>query len=153
MLDSFMDGLVPIFGVLLIFGAIPTIILVGIIMKLKNRRHKVEEHSKLISQIIEKSEGANIDFKAMAEMLNETDSKKKTTKMAVLKHLEYGALCSVVGLFVLLYGLFINPINKAVIIGGLLLTIGVAFLVMFFVSKNYLKKEIEKEEKELAEKA
>ena len=153
MLDSFMHGLVPIFGVLLLFGGIPAIILTGVIMVLKNRRHKVEEHSKLISQMIEKSEGANIDFKAMAEMLNETDSKKKTTKMVVLKHLEYGALCSLVGLFVLLYGLFINPINKAVIIGGLLLTIGVAFLVMFFVSKNYLKKEIEKEEKELAEKA
>ena len=102
--------------------------------------------------MIEKSESANIDFKAMAEMLNETDSKKKTTKMAVLKHLEYGALCSLVGLFVLLYGVFAT-VNKAVIIGGLLLTIGVAFLVMFFVSKNYLKKEIEKEEKELAEKA
>ena len=141
-----------ILAILLIFGAIPTIILVGIIMKLKNRRHKVEEHSKLISQMIEKSEGANIDFKAMAEMLNESDSKKKTTKMAVLKHLEYGALCSLVGLFVLLYGLFITPIDMAVIIGGLLLTIGVAFLVMFFVSKNYLKKEIEKEEKALAEK-
>lgn len=148
------DLLVPLFGMLLLFGAIPGIILTGVIMNLKNRRHKVEEHSKLISQMIEKSEGANIDFKAMAEMLNEsdTDSKKKTTKMAVLKHLEYGALCSLVGLFVLLYGLFINPIDKAVIIGGLLLTIGVAFLVMFFVSKNYLKKEIEKEEKELAEK-
>lgn len=141
-----------ILALLLIFGAIPTIILVGIIMNLKNRRHKVEEQSKLISQMIEKSESANIDFKAMAEMLNETDNKKKTTKMAVLKHLEYGALCSLVGLFVLLYGLFINPIDKAVIIGGLLLTIGAAFLIMFFVSKNYLKKEIEKEEKALAEK-
>ena len=130
MLDSFMDGLVPIFGVLLLFGGIPGIILTGVIMYLKNRRHKVEEQSKLISQMIEKSEGANIDFKAMAEMLNESDSKKKTTKMAVLKHLEYGALCSLVGLFVLLYGLFINPIDKAVIIGGLLLTIGVAFLIM-----------------------
>ena len=140
-----------ILALLLIFGAIPTIILVGIIMKLKNHRHKVEEHSKLISQMIEKSESANIDFKAMAEMLNETDSKKKTTKMAVLKHLEYGALCSLVGLFVLLYGVFAT-VNQAVIIGGLLLTIGVAFLVMFFVSNNYLKKEIEKEEKELAEK-
>ena len=152
MLDSFMDGLVPIFGILLLFGGIPAIILTGVIMYLKNRRHKVEEQSKLISQMIEKSEGANIDFKAMAEMLNESDNKKKTTKMAVLKHLEYGALCSLVGLFVLLYGLFINPIDKAVIIGGLLLTIGVAFLIMFFVSKNYLKKEIEKEEKALAEK-
>ena len=152
MLDSFMDGLVPIFGVLLLFGGIPAIILTGVIMYLKNRRHKVEEHSKLISQMIEKSEASNLDFKAMAEALNTSDSNKKTTKMAVLKHLEYGALCSLVGLFVLLYGLFINPIDKAVIIGGLLLTIGVAFLVMFFVSKNYLKKEIEKEEKALAEK-
>ena len=146
------EAIVGIVALALLFGAVPTVILVGIIMSLKNRRRKVEEHSKLISQMIEKSEGANIDFKAMAEMLNESDSKKKTTKMAVLKHLEYGALCSLVGLFVLLYGLFINPIDKAVIIGGLLLTIGVAFLVMFFMSKNYLKKEIEKEEKELAEK-
>ena len=151
MLDSFMHGLVPIFGVLLLFGGIPGIILTGVIMYLKNRRHRVEEHSKLISQMIEKSEGANIDFKAMAEMLNESDSKKKTTKMAVLKHLEYGALYSLVGLFVLLYGVFAT-VNQAVIIGGLLLTIGVAFLVMFLVSKNYLKKEIEKEEKELSEK-
>ena len=146
------EAIVGIVALALLFGAVPAVILVGIIMSLKNRRHKVEEHSKLISQMIEKSEGANIDFKAMAEMLNETDNKKKTTKMAVLKHLEYGALCSLVGLFVLLYGLFIHPMGKSVIIGGILLTIGVAFLVMFFVSKNYLKKEIEKEEKQLAQK-
>jgi Flp pilus assembly protein TadB len=145
------EAIVGIVALALLFGAVPAVILVGIIMSLKNRRHKVEEHSKLISQMIEKSEGANIDFKAMAEMLNETDSKKKTTKMAVLKHLEYGALSSLVGLFVLLYGVFAH-VNQAVIIGGLLLTIGVAFLVMFLVSKNYLKKELEKEEKELAEK-
>lgn len=147
----FIDQLVPLLALFLIFGALPVAVLVGVIMFLKNRRHKVEEHSKLISQMIEKSEGANIDFKAMAEMLNESDSKKKTTKMAVLKHLEYGALSSLVGLFVLLYGVFAT-VNQAVIIGGLLLTIGIAFLVMFFVSKNYLKKEIEKEEKALAEK-
>jgi uncharacterized membrane protein HdeD (DUF308 family) len=146
------EAIVGIVALALLFGAVPAVILVGIIMALKNRRHKVEEHSKLISQMIEKSEGANIDFKAMAEMLNETDSKKKTTKMAVLKHLEYGALSSLMGLFVLLYGVFAT-VNQAVIIGGLLLTIGVAFLVIFFVSKNYLKKEIEKEEKELVGKA
>lgn len=151
MLDSFMHALVPIFGVLLLFGGIPAIILTGVIMVLKNRRHKVDEQSKLMAMMIEKGEAANLDFKAMAEALNSSDSKKKTTKMAVLKHLEYGALSSLVGLFVLLYGGYAT-VNQAVIIGGLLLTIGVAFLIMFFVSKNYLKKEIEKEEKELAEK-
>ena len=146
------EAIVEIVALALIFGAVPVIILVGIIMSLKNRRHKVEEQSKLIAMMIEKGEAANLDFKAMAEALNTSDSKKKTTKMAVLKHLEYGALCSLVGLFVLLYGLFISPMKEAVIIGGILLTIGVAFLIMFFVSKNYLKKEIESEEKELAEK-
>jgi hypothetical protein len=146
------EAIVGIVALALIFGAVPAIILVGIIMSLKNRRHKVEEQSKLIAMMIEKGEAANLDFKAMAEALNTSDSKKKTTKMAVLKHLEYGALCSLVGLFVLLYGLFISPMKEAVIIGGLLLTIGVAFLIMFFVSKNYLKKEIESEEKQLTEK-
>lgn len=145
------DVLVPLFGMLLIFGAIPGIILTGVIMNLKNRRHKVDEQSKLMAMMIEKGEAANLDFKAMAEALNSSDSKKKTTKMAVLKHLEYGVLSSLVGLFVLLYGGYAT-VNQAVIIGGLLLTIGVAFLIMFFVSKNYLKKEIEKEEKALAEK-
>ena len=146
------EAIVEIVALALIFGAVPAIILVGIIMSLKNRRHKVEEQSKLIAMMIEKGEASNLDFKAMAEALNTSDSKKKTTKMAVLKHLEYGALCSLVGLFVLLYGLFISPMKEAVIIGGLLLTIGVAFLIMFFVSKNYLKKEIESEEKQLTEK-
>lgn len=146
------EAIVGIVALALIFGAVPAIILVGIIMSLKNRRHRVEEQSKLIAMMIEKGEAANLDFKAMAEALNTSDSKKKTTKMAVLKHLEYGALCSLVGLFVLLYGLFISSMKEAVIIGGILLTIGVAFLIMFFVSKNYLKKEIESEEKQLAEK-
>ena len=36
-----MHGLVPIVGVLLLFGGIPAIILTGVIMALKNRRHKV----------------------------------------------------------------------------------------------------------------
>ena len=151
MLDSFMHGLVPIFGVLLLFGGIPAIILTGVIMYLKNRRHKVEEHSKLISQMIEKSESANIDFKAVAEMLNEFDNKKETKK-SVLKLLNTGVFLGVLGLFILIAGLCLGKGADAIVSGSLLLTAGVAFVVMFFITKNYLKKEIEKEEQELAEK-
>ena len=139
-----------ILGILLLFGGIPTIILVAVTMYLKNRRYKVEQQSKLISQMIEKGEAANIDFKAMVEALNESDSKKKTLKKSILKHLEYGSLCSLVGLFLLLYGGYTSN-NHPIIAGGLLLTIGVAFLIMFFISKNYLKKEIEAEENKLNE--
>ena len=140
-----------ILAILLIFGAIPTIILVGIIMKLKNRRHKVEEHSKLISQMIDKSEASNLDFKAMAEMLNESESKKKTKK-SVLKQLNAGVFLGVLGLFILIAGIALGKGEDAILTGAFLLTAGIAFVIMFFVSKNYLKKEIEKEEKALAEK-
>ena len=146
-----MHGLVPIVGVLLLFGGIPAIILTGVIMYLKNRRHKVEEHSKLISQMIEKSEASNLDFKAMAEMLNESDSKKKT-KNSVLKLLNAGVFLGVLGLFILIAGIVLNKGEHAILAGAFLLAAGIAFVIMFFVSKNYLKKEIEKEEKELAEK-
>lgn len=147
----FIDELVPLLALFLIFGAVPVTVLVGVIMFLKNRRHKVEEHSKLISQMIEKSEGANIDFKAMAEMLNESESKKKTKK-SVLKQLNVGVFLGVLGLFILIAGIALGKGEDAILTGAFLLAAGIAFVIMFFVSKNYLKKEIEKEEKELAEK-
>ena len=150
-MGEFMHGLVPIVGVLLLFGGIPAIILTGVIMYLKNRRHKVEEHSKLISQMIEKSEASNLDFKAMAEMLNESES-KKNTKQSVLKLLNTGVFLGVLGLFILIAGIALGKGEDAILTGALLLTAGVAFVIMFFVTKNYLKKEIEKEEKELSEK-
>ena len=150
-MGEFMHGLVPIVGVLLLFGGIPAIILTGVIMVLKNRRHKVEEHSKLISQMIEKSEASNLDFKAMAEMLNESESKKKT-KQSVLKLLNTGVFLGVLGLFILIAGIALGKGEDAILTGALLLTAGITFVIMFFVTKNYLKNEIEKEEKELAEK-
>ena len=141
------EGVLAIF---LFFGAIPIIVLVGIIMLLKNRRHKIDQQSKLISQMIEKGEAANLDFKAMVEALNVSDNKQKTLKKSILKHLEYGSLCSLIGLFLLIYGVCTCN-NHPIVVGGLLLTVGIAFLVMFFISKNYLKKEIEAEEGKLNE--
>ena len=140
-----------VLGIFLLFGTVPIIVLVGIIMLLKNRRYKIEQQSKLISQMIEKGEAANLDYKAMVEALNVSDSRKKTLKKSILKHLEYGSLCSLIGLFLLIYGVCTSN-NHPIIAGGLLLTVGVAFLIMFFISKNYLKKEIEAEENKLTEK-
>ena len=139
-----------VLGIFLLFGTVPIIVLVGIIMLLKNRRYKIDQQSKLISQMIEKGEAANLDFKALVETLNVSDSRMKTLKKSILKHLEYGSLCSLIGLFLLIYGVCTSN-NHPIIAGGLLLTIGVAFLIMFFISKNYLKKEIEAEEKQLTE--
>ena len=58
----------------------------------------------------------------------------------------------VLGLFILIAGIALGKGEGAILTGALLLTAGVAFVIMFFVTKNYLKNVIEKEEKELAEK-
>lgn len=147
-MEVFLDSMVPIIGVILMFGGIPAIILVGIIMALKNRRHKVEEQSKLIAKMIEKSEASNLDFKAMAEMLNDSKEKQKTKK-SVLKQLNAGVFIGLLGLFILVTGLILNKGVEPIIVGSCLLTAGLASITMFFISKNYLKKEIEAEEKEL----
>jgi small-conductance mechanosensitive channel len=145
------EAIVGIVAMALLFGAVPAIILVGIIMSLKNRRHKVEEQSKLIAMMIEKGESANLDFKAMVEALNETGNKQKTKK-SVLKQLNSGVFLSVLGLFILVVGLILDKGVEPIVAGSGLLTAGVTFVIMFFVSKNYLKKEIESEEKQLNEK-
>ena len=78
MLETILDGLIPMIGVVLIFGAIPAVILVGVTMYLKNCRYKVEQQSKLISQMIEKGDAANIDFKSLSEILDSSNTKQRT---------------------------------------------------------------------------
>lgn len=135
--------------VVFILGGIPAMILWGFMAKLKIRRHQIDKQSELIATMIEK--GENLDSKLVAETLSAFNVEKKSAKRKVLKHLEYGALSSLVGVFLLIYGLCEDK-SDPIMIGGLLLTIGIAFLIMFFVSKRFLQEEIEKEEKEVVEK-
>lgn len=144
--EIYLDDILAIVAIL---GGIPAMILWGFIAKLKSRRHQIDKQSELIAMMIEK--GENVDSKRVTEILSAFNVEKKSTKRKVLKHLQYGALSSLVGVFLLIYGLCKQK-NDPIMIGGLLLTIGIAFLIMFFVSKRFLQEEIEKEEKEVVEK-
>ena len=165
------EGLLALF---LIFGAVPVVVLVGVIMFLKNRRHRVEEHSKLISQMIEKGDSTNLDFRSMAEALQEPakPAKHGNLKRSVLNNLRWGSIFSFVGLGLLgvaLYAHIDGPVGATAALyahidgpvgataafltfGAIIGGVGLALLITFFVAKNYLKKETEKEEKELVEK-
>jgi ABC-type phosphate/phosphonate transport system permease subunit len=76
----------------------------------------------------------------------------------VLNNLRWGSIFSFVGLGLLGVALYVHIeytggataafLTFGAIIGG----VGLALLITFFVAKNYLKKETEKEEKELVEK-
>ena len=150
MLETILDGLIPMIGVVLIFGAIPAVILVGVTMYLKNCRYKVEQQSKLISQMIEKGDAANIDFKSLSEILDSSNTKQKT-KQSILKHLNAGIFLGLLGLFMLVVGIILERGAEPIVVGDGLLVAGLAFIASFFISKKYFKQEIEAEEQQLTE--
>ena len=149
-----------IFALVLIFGLIPSFVLTAVIQYLKNRRYKIERQTELMAKMIEKGDSTNLDFKSMAEALQEPAKPVKhgNLKRSVLNNLRWGSIFSFVGLGLLgvaLYAHIDGPVGATAafltfgaIIGG----VGLALLITFFVAKNYLKKETEKEEKELVEK-
>ena len=149
-----------LFALVLIFGLIPSFVLTAVIQYLKNRRYKIERQTELMAKMIEKGDSTNLDFKSMAEALQEPTKPTKhgNLKMSVLNNLRWGSIFSFVGLGLLGVALYAHIdgdggataafLTFGAIIGG----VGLALLTTFFVAKKYLKKEVEKEEKELAEK-
>ena len=151
-----------IFALVLIFGLIPSFVLTAVIQYLKNRRYKIERQTELMAKMIEKGDSTNLDFKSMAEALHEPTKhgnlKHGNLKRSVLNNLRWGSIFSFVGLGLLGVALYAHMdgdggataafLTFGAIIGG----VGLALLITFLVAKKYLKKEVEKEEKELAEK-
>ena len=143
-----------LFALVLIFGVIPSLVLVGVLNRFKNRRYKIERQKELMAKMIERGDSSNLDFKAMAEALQ--DPKKQiSTKASLLNNLKWGCIFSFVGLALLgvaLYGHLTDAVvAEFLIIGGIICAIGLGFVVTFLISKNYLKHEIEKEEQQLTE--
>lgn len=143
-----------LFALVLIFGVIPSLVLVGVLNRFKNRRYKIERQTELMAKMIERGDSSNLDFKAMAEALQ--DPKKQiSTKASLLNNLKWGCIFSFVGLALLgvaLYGHLTDAVvAEFLIIGGIICAIGLGFVVTFLISKNYLKHEIEKEEQQLTE--
>ena len=150
-----------IFALVLIFGLIPSFVLTAIIQHLKNRRYKIERQTELMAKMIEKGDSTNLDFKSMAEALQEPTkhghqkpTKYGNLKMSILKNLRWGSIFSFVGIGLLGVALYAHIdgnggataafLTFGAIIGG----VGLALLITFLVAKKYLKKEVEKEEKE-----
>ena len=142
-----------ILALVLIFGLIPSFVLTAIIQHLKNRRYKIERQTELMAKMIEKGDTTNLDFKSMAEALQEPTKhqepiKHGNLKMSILKNLRWGSIFSFVGIGLLGVALYSHivggdtaPSATAVflIFGAIIGGIGVALLITFFVAKNYLK--------------
>lgn len=75
---------------------------------------------------------------------------EKLIKEKLLANLQHGCLCCLMGVaFVLLY-FFLSMQKEILIIAGtVLIAIGIAFLVSYFVGRRMLEKEMEAEEQNM----
>ena len=141
-----------ILALMLIFGLIPSFVLAGMVHFFKNRRYKIERQTELMAKMIEKGDSSNLDFKTMAEALQEP-AKRGSLKKSVLNNLRWGCICIFIGIALLSVALYAHLEEDGgaaatfLTFGASILGIGLALLITFFVSKNYLKKEVETEEK------
>ena len=112
--------------------------------------NKTNQRTKIVLAAIEKN--PDMDIK---ELMEKISPKKKLLKEKLLSKLLWGSILGLLGISFLVYGLLIDyrgGMNTDDLIhiyfaGGILLAVGIAFLVNYLLSKKMLAKEIEAEEK------
>ena len=110
----------------------------------------IRESMKIVLAAIEKNPDMDIE-----ELMKKISPKKKLLKEKLLSKLLWGSIIALLGFSILVYGLFIdyrggmnpNDLIRIYFAGGILLAVGIAFLVNYRLSKKMLAKEIEAEEK------
>lgn len=92
-------------------------------------------------------------------LVRETESSRNTnrnTKMKLIKKLTAGIVCSIIGIALLVCPSLeafdgVARLEMLYIIGGVMIAVGIAYIVTFFVGRKYLAPEIEAEERKLNE--
>lgn len=89
----------------------------------------------------------NLDVEDLVKQMKKSE---KLIKEKLLAKLQHGCLCCLMGVaFVLLY-FFLSMQKEILIIAGtVLIAIGIAFLVSYFVGRRMLEKEMEAEEQNM----
>ena len=114
------------------------------------RIKKNEQKMAVLMKAIEN--GVDIDPELL---ISETES-SRNTKMRLIKKLTTGIVCSMIGVVLLVCPSIdafegVAGLEMLYIIGGVMVAMGVAYMVAFFVGRKYLAPEIEAEERKLKE--
>ena len=142
-------------GIICIVGAVALPVL---LLWLHNRRkiNETNQRTQIVLAAIEKNAETDIE-----ELLRKMAPQRKLLKEKMLSKLLWGSIIGLLGIIFLVYGLLIdyrggmNPVDliRIYFAGGILLTVGIAFIVNYSLSKKMLAKEIEAEEKLLISQA
>ena len=125
-----------------------------LLMWLHNRRkiNETNQRTQIVLAAIEKNAETDIE-----ELLRKMAPQRILLKEKLLNKLLWGSIIGLLGISFLVYGLLIDyrgGMNTDDLIhiyfaGGILLAVGIAFIVNYRLSKKMLAKEIEAEEKQI----
>ena len=116
-------------------------------------RARIKKNEQKMAVLVKAIEnGVDIDPELL---ISETES-SRNTKMRLIKKLTTGIICSMIGVALLVCPSIdafegVAGLELLYIIGGVMVAIGVAYMVAFFVGRKYLAPEIEAEERKLKE--
>ena len=136
-----LDFLLPVF----VIFVLPVMV---VWLVTRARLKKNEQKMAVLVKAIEN--GVDID---PALLVSETEG-GRNTKMKLVRKLTTGVICAIIGLAVLICTQLdafegVAGIEMLYIIGGVLIAVGAAYILAFFVGRKYLAPEIEAEEKKL----
>ena len=130
--------------------------IVMVLMNTRRRMNETETRKQIVLAAIEKNKETDVE-----ELLKKMAPKQKLLKEKLLSKLLWGCIFSLIGFVIFGCGLWIDwcggsdpdEIHFLYFCGGVLFSIGLGFLIYYFVGKRLLAKEIEAEEKKLAAEA
>ena len=143
-----MNGVIELFETLLPIFVVVVLLVMVVWLVTRARLKKNEQKMAVLVKAIEN--GVDID---PALLVSETEG-GRNTKMKLVRKLTTGVICAIIGLAVLICTQLdafegVAGIQMLYIIGGVLIAVGAAYILAFFVGRKYLAPEIEAEEKKL----
>ncbi len=143
-----MNGVIDLFETLLPIFVVVVLPVMVVWLVTRARLKKNEQKMAVLVKAIEN--GVDID---PALLVSETEG-GRNTKMKLVRKLTTGVICAIIGLAVLICTQLdafdgVAGIEMLYIIGGVLIAVGAAYILAFFVGRKYLAPEIEAEEKKL----
>ena len=117
-------------------------------LHMRSKKHESDNRTGIVLAALEKN--PNIDLE---ELIQKITPKSATLKEKLLKKLMWGSVISAIGIGFLGYALYMDfvggmsaeDMERSYFCGGITMLIGLAILLVFFISKRMLAKELEME--------
>ena len=131
-------------------GCVLPIMIIWLIIR--EKMNETNQRSQIVLAAIEKNPEMDIE-----ELMKKISPKPRLLKEKVLTKLLWGSLATMLGIGMIVSHLYVsifyNSTSPLGFIGIVLLPIGIAFLISYFIGKKMLAKEIEAEEQQLTAQA